>query len=76
MTTTTIKELFEKPIDRPIDGVIKADDERHLQTELDEYVVTREVAKGLDVFTERTYTTPRPMASGSQASMDPASLTY
>ena len=52
MTATTIQELFEKPVDRPIDGVIKADDERHLQIELDEYVVTREVAKGLNVFTE------------------------
>ena len=52
MTATTIQELFDKPVDRPIDGVIKADDERHLQIELDEYVVTREVAKGLNVFTE------------------------
>jgi len=47
MTFNTIKELFAKPVDRPIDGVIKADDERHLQVELDEYVVTREVSKGL-----------------------------
>ena len=52
MTATTIQELFEKPVDRPIDGVIKADDIRNLQIELDEYVVTREVAKGLNVFAE------------------------
>jgi hypothetical protein len=32
--------------------VIKADDERHLQVELDEYVVTREVSKGLGAFTD------------------------
>ena len=50
MTATTIKELFFKPVDRPIDGVIKADDERHLQVELDEYVITREVSKGLGAF--------------------------
>ena len=52
MTATTIQELFAKPVDRPIDGVIKADDERHLQVELDEYVVTREVSKGLGAFTD------------------------
>lgn len=50
MTATTIQELFSKPVDRPIDGVIKADDERHLQVELDEYVITREVSKGLGAF--------------------------
>ncbi|QPN68102.1 BREX system P-loop protein BrxC [Synechococcus sp. CBW1006] len=52
MTFKTIRELFAKPVDRPIDGVIKADDERHLQVELDEYVVTREVSKGLGAFTD------------------------
>jgi hypothetical protein len=52
MTATTIQGLFAKPVDRPIDGVIKADDERHLQVELDEYVVTREVSKGLGSFTD------------------------
>ena len=48
-----IHELFLKPVDRPIDGVIKADDARNLQTELEEYVVTRDVALGLDAFSER-----------------------
>jgi len=52
MTFNTIQELFAKPVDRPIDGVIKADDDRHLQVELDEYVVTREVSKGLGTFTD------------------------
>ena len=47
-----IHELFLKPVDRPIDGVIKADDARNLQTELEEYVVTRDVARGLGIFTE------------------------
>lgn len=48
-----IHELFVKPVERPIDGVIKADDQRNLQTELEEYVVTRDVAKGLGIFTDR-----------------------
>jgi hypothetical protein len=51
-----IHELFLKPVDRPIDGVIKADDSRNLQTELEEYVVTRDVALGLDTFTDRYLT--------------------
>jgi len=53
-----IHDLFLKPVDRPIDGVIKADDVRHLQTELEEYVVTRDVARGLSVFTDRYLTEP------------------
>ena len=48
-----IHELFAKPIDRPIDGVIKADDARNLAIELEEYVVTRDVSKGLGIFADR-----------------------
>ncbi len=48
-----IHELFVKPVDRPIEGVIKADDARNLQTELEEYVVTRDVAKGLGILADR-----------------------
>ncbi|MEO8848643.1 MAG: BREX system P-loop protein BrxC, partial [Casimicrobiaceae bacterium] len=48
-----IHQLFLKPVDRPIEGVIKADDARHLRTELEEYVVTAEVNKGLSEFCER-----------------------
>ena len=33
-----IRDLFLKPVDRPIDGVIKADDDRNLQIEIEEYV--------------------------------------
>ncbi|RYD29164.1 MAG: BREX system P-loop protein BrxC, partial [Verrucomicrobiaceae bacterium] len=47
-----IQELFVKPVERPIDGVIKADDDRNLRTELEEYVVTRDVSRGLSHFTE------------------------
>ena len=48
-----IQELFIKPIDRPIEGVIKADDDRNLRTEVDEYVVTAEVSKSLSDFADR-----------------------
>lgn len=48
-----IHELFSKPVERPIEGVIKADDARNLHTEVEEYVVTAEIAKGLGEFTER-----------------------
>lgn len=48
-----IQELFLKPVERPIDGVIKADDQRNLRTELEEYVVTRDVMRGLGEFTDR-----------------------
>ena len=42
-----IKELFERPIDRELDGVIKADenDDQKVFQELDEYVVTDELQK-------------------------------
>ena len=34
----TLKSIFNKPVDRPIEGVIKADDEASLRLELEEYV--------------------------------------
>jgi hypothetical protein len=42
-----IKEMFEKPIDRDIKGVIKVgqSDEENVYQELDEYVVTKELLK-------------------------------
>jgi len=48
-----IHSLFLKPVERPIEGVIKADDNRHLQTELEEFVITREIGKGIDLLLER-----------------------
>ena len=45
-----LKEIFHKPVDRNIEGVIKADDEASLRLEMDEYVITREVEKRLDNF--------------------------
>lgn len=47
-----LKEIFEKPVDRAIDGVIKADDEASLRIELDEYVVTGEIGLRLEQFLE------------------------
>lgn len=43
-----LSEIFAKDIQRPIEGVIKADDVAHLGTEVDEYVLTNEAAKGLE----------------------------
>ena len=47
-----IKELFIKPIDRPINGVIKADqrDDESIWQELDEYVTTKQVTEYLRRF--------------------------
>ncbi|RNI11896.1 BREX system P-loop protein BrxC [Methanohalophilus sp. RSK] len=52
-----IQDLFEKDIKRDIKGVIKVDqyDEDVVYTELDEYVITRETSKHLDVFFQRYY---------------------
>jgi hypothetical protein len=52
-----IQDLFEKDIKRDIKGVIKVDqyDENIVDTELDEYVITRETSKHLDVFFQRYY---------------------
>lgn len=48
--STMLREIFEKPVDRPIDGVIKADDEASLRVELDEYVITNEISQKLERF--------------------------
>src|SRR5690554_6957212 len=46
----TLKNIFLKPVDRPIEGVIKADDEASLRLEIEEYVLTNEVEKRLEEF--------------------------
>jgi hypothetical protein len=46
----TLKNIFHKPVDRPIEGVIKADDEASLRLEIEEYVLTNEVEKRLESF--------------------------
>ena len=45
-----LKDIFAKPIDRPIEGVIKANDTSSLKIEVEEYVITNEVAKRLEEF--------------------------
>ena len=45
-----LKEIFQKPIDRAIEGVIKADDDSSLHLEIDEYVLTNEISKRLESF--------------------------
>ncbi len=54
-----LNEIFAKDVQRPIEGVIKADDAAHLKTEMDEYVLTNEAAKGLELLLESytNYTT-------------------
>ena len=47
-----LNEIFAKDVQRPIEGVIKADDVAHLGTEVDEYVLTNEAAKGLELLLE------------------------
>lgn len=46
----TLKALFKKPVDRPIEGVIKADDEASLRLEIEEYVLTKVVEQSLESF--------------------------
>jgi len=43
-----LKEIFVKPVDRTIEGVIKADDLDQLKLEVEEYVVTNEISKRLE----------------------------
>ncbi len=45
-----INDIFLKAVDRPIEGVIKADDNSNLKREVEEYVVTDEVSTKLGSF--------------------------
>ncbi|MGZ0713109.1 BREX system P-loop protein BrxC (plasmid) [Coraliomargarita sp. W4R53] len=47
MADMLLSEIFDKKIDRAIDGVIRAADDAHLSTEIDEYVLTNEGEKHL-----------------------------
>ena len=44
--------IFENEIDRTIEGVIKADDDAGLKTEIEEYVLTEEIERRFDDFLE------------------------
>ena len=45
-----LKDIFAKEIDRPIEGVIKADDVSTLANEVKEYELTNEIEKRLESF--------------------------
>lgn len=47
-----IEQIFSKDINRPINGVIKADQSDRAYNELDEYVITKEVDKHLRQFVD------------------------
>lgn len=68
MMALQLREIFLKPVDRPIDGVIKADDETSLRVELDEYVITGEIAQRLGEFLMPTTTTVPRTVSGFRVS--------
>ena len=52
MANLLLSKIFLKPVDRPIEGVIKADGETGLKTEVEEYVLTAEVERRLESFLE------------------------
>ena len=45
-----LNNIFKKPVARPIEGVIKADDLTSLKLEIEEYVLTNELEKRLERF--------------------------
>lgn len=47
-----LAEIFEKDINRHIEGVIKVDDEKNIVEEVEEYVITNEVDQRLKSFFE------------------------
>lgn len=48
-----IEQVLAKDIDRPLDGVVKASNSAQLQTEVNEYVITAEVAANLGELLDR-----------------------
>lgn len=58
-----LRDYFKKSIDRNIDGVIKASDDRSLRTEFEEYVVTNEINNKLSDFFD-AYTSQQSVVNG------------
>lgn len=58
------KDMYEKPISRPIDAVVKASSVEHLANELDEYVITPELAGHLNRFFDE-YNDPDATGNGA-----------
>lgn len=54
-----INQIFLKDVSRPIEGVIKARDVKHFSTEVEEYVLTRDGAKGLELFLDSYVNSPQ-----------------
>lgn len=79
----SIKEIFFKELDRPINGVVKADqaDDATVHQELDEYVVTNELENTSVASSSPTVPTsvippsPTEWAYGSAASLAQVSRT-
>lgn len=58
------KDIFARPVDRHMDGVIKWDEKEYLRSELEEYVVTPEIRKGLQLFCDE-YNDPHSDGNGA-----------
>lgn len=73
----SFKELFNKDIDRNINGVIKANDEKNLNDEVNEYVLTEEICRNLPNSLTHTTTrrTANRMAHGFPVSSVPVNRT-
>ena len=61
------KDIFARPVDRHMDGVIKWDEKEYLCSELEEYVVTPEIKKGLQLFCDE-YNDPHSDGNGAWVS--------
>ena len=72
---TSIGDLFQRDITRPIDGVIKADDRAGLMMELTNMSSPMRYQNGCQTFWRSTTTTQTRMAYGFQASLAQASRT-
>lgn len=57
-------DIFERPIDRHLDGVIKPDETEYLKSELEEYVLTPEIRRCLLDFCEE-YASPHAEGNGA-----------
>ncbi len=66
-----LRKIFEFQIDRPIEGVIKADDDASLRTEVEEYVITDELELRLDDFLDAYIDYQNANGGGSLASSAP-----
>jgi len=58
-----VNQIYVKPVSRPIEGVIKADDKKGLQIEVEEYVLTNEIRKQLENFLN-VYNSNTPSSNG------------